>query len=84
MVQWHDIKTVPKDGSPVRFRHASGEEFLGTWAPFWCGSDCPCDVTSEGEEPFDQEPDCWCAYRIGSKTGEEQTPTHWSIQINGE
>lgn len=77
MSEWQSIETVLKDGSPMRFRMPDGEEFDGVWQPFWCGSDCPCDVANEGDEPFTDEPQCWCAYRTGEKIGMDFDPTHW-------
>lgn len=61
----------------MRFRMPDGEEFDGVWQPFWCGSDCPCDVAGESDEPFADEPECWCAYRAGEKFGMYSEPTHW-------
>ena len=76
---WQLIKTAPKDGRPLRFKTDSGEEFDGTFAPYWCGSDCPCDIEGEGVAPCDEPPECWCAYRAGSNLGEESDPVAWSI-----
>lgn len=75
--KWQDIGTAPKDGRPLRFRRHDGSEFEGRWGPYWCGSDCPCDVATEGEAPHDSEPECWCAYPKGYRTGEMRNPTHW-------
>lgn len=75
-MEWKPIESVPRRQA-VKFRRMDGSEFTGTWAPYWCGSDCPCDVADEGLPPTDFEPDCWCAYEDGYRTGEATNPTHW-------
>jgi hypothetical protein len=70
------LDTVPKR-TLVRFRMPGGDVFAGTWEPFWCGSDCPCDVGGEGFAPCNEESVCWCAYRNGSGPGEEVDPIGW-------
>lgn len=79
MSEWQPIEAAPKDGTPLRFLTVGGEEYDGTWGPYWCGSDCPCDVAGEGIEPLTCVPECWCAYRDGQTVGEEVTPTHWML-----
>jgi hypothetical protein len=75
-MDWQLIANVPR-GQQVRFKNSDGSEFDGEWLPYWCGSDCPCDVAGEGEEPCTEEPDCWCAYELGDRKGKEIDPTHW-------
>ena len=77
MSEWQPIQSVTKDGAALQFKTATGEEYTGTWAAFWCGSDCPCDVAGEGDIDGLEEPICWCAYRDGMKDGEAIDPTHW-------
>lgn len=73
---WFPISTIPRDKRKVEFLRGD-EIFQGFWWPYWCGSDCPCDVASEGEFPFTDEPECWCAYRVGAEFGEDEPPTRW-------
>lgn len=83
-MDWNDIETAPRDGRPLRFRRADGSEFAGRWQPYWCGSDCPCDVAGEQEPPMDCEPACWRASEEGSKHGDGRDPVAWSAPLIGE
>lgn len=76
---YFDMDSAPKYEA-ARFL-VGGREVIGQYEPYWCGSDCPCDVAGENEEPLDCEPECWCVYPIKDgrviKTGLDDEPQGW-------
>ncbi len=72
-VDWKPIGTCPRERAVRRFRWADGREATGLYAPYWCGSDCPCYPLDEGPSEFlDSFPDCW------GVEGHDTDPTHWA------
>lgn len=49
----------PPQGSPVEVVFRDGSKLITMVEPYWCGSDCPCDVAGEFEDPFTSPPQCW-------------------------
>jgi hypothetical protein len=87
MAEWRAIDTCPEEhDNPVMwFKAVDGRIFKGVWNPYWCGSDCPCNVANESEfdDIFSSEPVCWCCYpmvdnQIASQ-GLSEDPTHWAV-----
>lgn len=49
----------PPQDSPVEVLLRDGSRLIARVEPYWCGSDCPCDVAGEVEEPLTSPPQCW-------------------------
>lgn len=83
---WWPIQDCPEEfENPIMwFKFKDGRVLIGKWQPYWCGSDCPCNVSNEPEfdEFFSEFPDCWCCYPMDSgavaEYGLEEDPTHWA------
>jgi hypothetical protein len=73
MTDWLDLprpraSEAPYDARPAHFLLRSGEEVVGVLEPFWCDSDCPCNLGDD----LGCFPDCWWL------PDREEAPTHWS------
>ena len=79
MTEWRDIKSAPKDGTPIRAKiEGYGGDNIIAWHEGFIdvnGNDCGCWCYLEGEPP-----ECWSDgiyWEVNEDLKRSAQPTHW-------
>lgn len=80
MIEWQDISTAPKDGTPIQaIIPGNGSDNVIAWVGGYmdtAGGECSCWVMIEDQEP----PDCWhdgVCWEVNADEVASVKPTHW-------